>query len=282
MSGEQSSQGGARLEVAYFELVAARPAMALLRLGGSWSGVEPGELEPPTLVLEADGQEHRLPALPEAQAPGEDAPPWRAAFAAPGAAVAASSATYRLDAGPVVPLPAPVERRLGGEPQAPAEPGPRGPRAASEQTRAAPARRAGPRLVAVAVLVLVALLIVIAVATSGGDDASGDRADDAVTLMDVLPMGGTASGEILRDGDGRLVLRLRGLQGKESGVWLFDSVIDARLLGTVEGPSGSVVLPPAAELGRFRYVDVSREGDENANHSGLSVLRVDTSAVVLG
>jgi hypothetical protein len=306
MDRKDSDEDEVGLEVAYFELVAARPTMALLRLGGRWSGVDAADLGPATLVLEAEGQEHRLPALPEAQgADAEEASiPWRAAFAAPVGTEAARSATYRLDAGPVVVLPSPVERRLGREtaaapepePDAPAEPAvlaepiPPEPAAAlvpparAESTEAATARpgsrrRVAPRLVAVAVLVIVALLIIVAVATSGGDGSEGDDGREPSALMDVLPMGATASGEILRDGDGRLVLRLRGLQGRRSAVWLFNSVIDARLVATLGAPTGTIALPSPSVLRRFRYVDVSREDDDNANHSGLSVLRVPTADV---
>ena len=306
MDRKDSDEDEVGLEVAYFELVAARPTMTLLRLGGRWSGVDVADLGPATLILEAEGQEHRLPALPEAQGSdaGQGATPWRAAFAAPVGTDAARSATYRLDAGPVVVLPPPVERRLGRETAAVAEPEPDAPaepavlaepippepaaalvppaRAESAEVAATPPRfhrRMAPRLVAVAVLVVVALLIIVVVATSGGEGSEGNRGREPLALMDVLPMGATASGEIIRGGDGRLVLRLRGLQGRRSAVWLFNSVIDARLVATVGAPTGTVALPSPAMLRRFRYVDVSREDDDNANHSGLSVLRVPTADV---
>jgi hypothetical protein len=279
MHRKDSDEDEVGLEVAYFELVAARPTMTLLRLGGRWSGVDAADLGPLTLVLGAEGQEHRLPALPEAQSTGEsdDAPPWRAAFAAPLGAATARSATFRLDAGPVVALPQPVERRLGAEPAAPREP-PSIP-TAIEKAKPLSGRRIGPRLIAVAVLVVVALLIIVAVATSGTDPRARDGARGPVALMDVLPTGGGASGEVVRGGDGGLVLRLRGLQGRRSGVWLLDSVVDARLVRIVEGPAASIPLPPVAEVRRFRYLDVSRKDDANANHSGLSVLRVATGSV---
>jgi hypothetical protein len=131
---------------------------------------------------------------------------------------------------------------------------------------------------------VLALLVVVAVATSGGGDEDGGGGQAAtapgakpVTLRPV-PVGGRASGgasgRITRDASGHLVLHLTGLPGRRSGVWLFDSIIDSRPIGTIEGSEGRVVLPPADKLRRFRYIDVSREDDDNPNHSGRSVLRV--------
>ena len=133
------------------------------------------------------------------------------------------------------------------------------------------------------------LLVVIAAATSGGGDGDGDGGQAAtapgakpVTLMPV-PVGGRAgggaAGRITRDGGGRLVLHVTGLEGRRSGVWLFDSIIDSRPVGTIDGAEGQVVLPPPDQLRRFRYIDVSREDDDNPNHSGRSVLRVPTASL---
>jgi hypothetical protein len=266
------------LEVAYFELVVGGPSLTLLRLGGRWSGVDPAELERPTLVLRADGEEHRLQALPEAQTagPAPDSAPWRAAFAAPAGLAAARSTSYGLDVGSTVSLPRPAERRLGGpQPNGPA------PAAAPADTTAEVHHGIGPRLLAAAVVLVVVLLVVVAAATSGDDEAGAPAMPPGahrVALMRVL-VGGRAAGQVVRDAGGRLSVRATGLPGRRSGVWLFDSVIDARLVGTIEGSAGQVELPPRGQLLRFRYIDVSREDDDNANHSGRSVLRVATASL---
>lgn len=277
MEHPRSDADEVELEVAYFELVVGGPSLTLLRLGGRWSGVDPAELERPTLVLQADGEEHRLEALPEATAgPAPDGAPWRAAFAAPAGLAAARSTSYGLDVGLTVSLPRPAERRLGGsEPNGPA------PAAAPADTAAAAHHRIGPRLLAAAVVLVVVLLVVVAAATSGDDETGAPAMPPGahrVALMRVL-VGGRAAGQVVRDARGRLSVRATGLPGRRSGVWLFDSVIDARLVGTIEGSAGQVELPPRAQLLRFRYVDISREDDDNANHSGRSVLRVATASL---
>ena len=305
-----------QLEVAYFELVDAGPPLTLLRLGGHWAGVDPADLEAPTLVLEVDGLEHRLQPLPEAHSagPAEHEPSWRAAFAAPAGLAGARSTSYALDVGRMVSLPQPFERHLGDEhtppPAAPAA-APAGPEPAAPDEEPAPLaaptaaaaasaaggaalpqtarRRVDPRLVAALVAGVLVLLVVVALATSGGGDGDDDGGQPAtapgakpVTLMPVPVAGGTggrAAGRITRDGRGRLVLDVTGLEGGRSGVWLFDSIIDSRRIGTIDGSDGQVVLPPPDQLRRFRYVDVSREDDDNPNHSGRSVLRVATASV---
>jgi hypothetical protein len=322
-----------QLEVAYFELVDAGPPLTLLRLGGHWAGVDPADLPAPTLVLEVDGDEHRLQPLPEAHSagPAEDEPSWRAAFAAPAGLAAAQSTSYALDVGRVVTLPHPFERHLADEhaapeeeptPAAPVGPEPAAPDEEPAPAAAAPAgpeptgpdeepaaaaasaepagaarpqptrRRVDPRLVAALVAGLLLVLVVIAAATSGGGGGESDGGQTAtapggggakqVTLTPV-PVAGQASGEaagrITRDGRGRLVLHVSGLEGRRSGVWLFDSIIDSRPIGTIDGAEGQVVLPPPDQLRRFRYIDVSREDDDNPNHSGRSVLRVKTASV---
>jgi hypothetical protein len=278
MEHPHSDADEVELEVAYFELVVGGPSLTLLRLGGRWSGLDPADLESPTLVLEADGEEHRLQALPEAQAagPAPDGAPWRAAFAAPAALAAARSTAYGVDVGSTVSLPQPAERRLHGlQPDGPA------PAAAPADTVPPVHHGVGPRLLAAAVVLVVVLLVVVAAATSGDDEASAPAMPPGaqrVALMRVLA-GGRAAGQIVRDARGRLSVRATGLAGRRSGVWLFDSVIDARLIGTIEGPAGQVELPSRAQLRRFRYIDISREDDDNANHSGRSVLRVATASV---
>ena len=81
-------------------------------------------------------------------------------------------------------------------------------------------------------------------------------------------LGGNARGTASLDGN-RLKLKLSGLPAGAHEVWLYDSIIDAKSLGSGK----SFKLPRTAK--RYEFVDVSVEpADGNANHSGQSVLRV--------
>jgi hypothetical protein len=76
--------------------------------------------------------------------------------------------------------------------------------------------------------------------------------------------------------DAGATITVRGLPSPDGTyqVWLYDSVVRAKSLGTLDEESGrlEVQLPPDA--GRYRFLDVSLEpADANPNHSGDSVLR---------
>jgi hypothetical protein len=86
---------------------------------------------------------------------------------------------------------------------------------------------------------------------------------------------GSATGTASIDGD-RLTMTLKNLPPADGGtytVWLYNSIIDAKKIGTVTNGKVEVKLPAGAD--KYRYVDVSLEPpDGNPNHSGQSVLRV--------
>jgi len=105
----------ARFDVSSFELVQAAPGTALLRIVGRWTGPVRERLAPPMLVVDDGHRTHRLSALPgpddASPLAGPDAPPWRAAFAAP-AALLTPRAAFALDAGRdrLLDLPRPGQR----------------------------------------------------------------------------------------------------------------------------------------------------------------------------
>jgi hypothetical protein len=100
----------------------------------------------------------------------------------------------------------------------------------------------------------------------------------AATKVPLVPVAasegaeGTAS---LLDGGKRLHLDVAGLPDGNYEVWLYDSVIEANLIGKASGTKLALDLKLPADASNYRYIDVSREpADGNPNHSGESVLRV--------
>jgi hypothetical protein len=148
-------------------------------------------------------------------------------------------------------------------------------------------RRAG----LLALLGLLAVVIaVVAVLSSGGDDdepeersasgsppaQNGQPAPKGSTEKLAAVGGGKGSGTLAVTDDGATIA-IRGLpspRGGVYGVWLYDSVVRAKSLGTLPDGSGKleVALPPDAHS--YRFLDVSLEPDDgNPNHSGDSVMR---------
>lgn len=132
------------------------------------------------------------------------------------------------------------------------------------------------------------MAIVALLGCSGGDtDRSGLAASwtGAVELRPVLP-GARAEGAARLVGRGRrarLELRVRGLPALEDAyeVWLFNSVADAVGLARVVRGSFALRVRLPVRAADYRYVDISREPfDGNANHSGVSVLRVPVSRLL--
>jgi len=127
--------------------------------------------------------------------------------------------------------------------------------------------------------------------SSGGDDddsngADGNRSEPPPSQgPSPEPGGRTAELDALAGGPGggRLVvtdegatITLRGLPDRDGAyeVWLYDSVVRAKSLGTVPSGSGRLEASLPADAGRYRFLDVSLEpADGNPNHSGDSVLR---------
>ena len=144
------------------------------------------------------------------------------------------------------------------------------------------------------VLGLMAVLGVLAaiLLSSGGDDddsngADGNRSepppaqggpgpepDGRSTELCALA-GGPGGGRLVVTDDGATIT-LRGLPDRDGAyeVWLYDSVVRAKSLGTLPSGSGRLDVSLPADAGRYRFLDVSLEpADGNANHSGDSVLR---------
>jgi hypothetical protein len=194
-------------------------------------------------------------------------------------------------AGPSPPPPPPPSEPRLAEREPPAEPPAAGDRDGDPFFEPEPRRSRRGGLIAV--LGIVAVLVALAVLLlSGGDDDdepdeanrnSSQPAQDGGSSQG--PQGRTEQLTALRGGKGAgrvavtdeaATITIRGLPDPNGAyqVWLYDSVVQAQSLGTVQGGSGrlEVKLPPDAR--RYRFLDVSREpADANPNHSGDSVLR---------
>lgn len=145
-------------------------------------------------------------------------------------------------------------------------------------------------------LLLLALLavlgVVLALVLSGGDDDGSNESgsqpapkqgDDPPAKPG--PQGQDASLEPLAGGrgEGRLVvtdegatITLRGLPKPDGAyqVWLYDSVVDAKSLGTITDGSGRLEVKLPADARQYEFLDISLEpADGNPNHSGDSILR---------
>jgi anti-sigma-K factor RskA len=137
----------------------------------------------------------------------------------------------------------------------------------------------------VAVLgVLLALLL------SGGDDddsnESGSQPAPAQNGEAPAPAGDTAKLSPIGGGRGEgtvsvtdegATITIKGLPNPAPGsyqVWLYNSIVDAKSLGTFPSGSGRLEVSLPSDASKYRFLDVSREPDEaNPNHSGVSVMR---------
>ncbi len=150
---------------------------------------------------------------------------------------------------------------------------------AEEATKGIP-EEAGPRrrrfllalLVAVVAAGVVALVLAVA---SGGGGSSGSSGSRSLSLR-ALPgqaEGPRAGGSLA--GDGSLRLDVRGLKRGTYELWLFNSIVDARPVARLRGPSVRLAVRLPASRSRYGYLDLSFEPDDgNPSHSGQSVLRV--------
>jgi hypothetical protein len=108
--------------------------------------------------------------------------------------------------------------------------------------------------------------------------APAAAADGLVVVLDRLNgTNGQGTAQLLTAQSGKRVhLKVRDFlepQGGGYAVWLFNSPEDARLLQSTEQTDFDVTLPLSANYKRYRFIDVSREADENPGHMGLSLLR---------
>jgi hypothetical protein len=157
-------------------------------------------------------------------------------------------------------------------------------------------RRAGLLALLGLLAVVIALILVL---SSGGDEdepegGSGNGSPPAQnggpapggSKQELATVGGGKGSGTLAVTDDGATITIRGLpdpKGGVYGVWLYDSVVRAKPLGTLPDGSGQleVALPPDA--GDYRFLDVSLEpGDGNPNHSGDSVLRAPLRQLLAG
>jgi len=133
---------------------------------------------------------------------------------------------------------------------------------------------------------------------SGGEDDPESPAQPATPAAPPPPVveraleplgpdqGGSGTARIEGSGDdSRLILEVSGLPPREEAyaVWLYNSVGDAVQVDRAVGTALSVDQRLPADPVGYRYIDVSREPlDDNANHSGASVLRVPVAELTGG
>jgi hypothetical protein len=155
-----------------------------------------------------------------------------------------------------------------------------------------PQARRSRRNGVLAVLGLLAVVAaLIAVLSSGGDDEpdggdtngstpaqnGGPTPEPGGASQKLAPLPGSRGSGSVTITDEGATINVRGLPDPEGGayqVWLYDSVVRAKSLGTLPESGGrlEVALPPDAS--RYEFLDVSLEpADGNANHSGDSVMR---------
>ena len=191
----------------------------------------------------------------------------------------------------------------GGDPAAPSpEPKPQRPLPERDPDRAAVARELDDKLylqpepgsrrgAVLAILGLLAVLgALLALILSGGDDGDSNESGSQPAPKQGEPSpapegdsarlaalgGGPGDGTVSITDEGATI-SIRGLPNPSPGtyqVWLYDNIVRAKSLGTIEGGKGTVdvQLPPDAR--KYKYVDVSHEPDDaNPNHSGDSVMR---------
>lgn len=171
-------------------------------------------------------------------------------------------------------------------------------------------RRGG--LLVAGLLALAVLGVVIAIlASSAGDDEGKTTASTSVSTRETSTSESTtttgtaastqttSAGEPVRlrsladrgsataviDGD-RLMLKVKDLPEPTGGsyeIWLYNSIEDAESIASFDRTSIDLDARLPADRGRFRYLDVSFEPkDDNANHSGESILRAPLSRLGAG
>jgi hypothetical protein len=132
--------------------------------------------------------------------------------------------------------------------------------------------------------------VLLALLLSGGDDdgsnESGSQPAPAQNGPGPAPKGDTAKLSPIGGGRGEgtvsvadesATITIRGLPNPAPGsyqVWLYNSIVDAKSLGTFPEGSGKLEVQLPSDAGNYRFLDVSREPDDaNPNNSGASVMR---------
>ena len=188
----------------------------------------------------------------------------------------------------------PAEPALEPEPDREPEPEPEPVAAAASPAPRQPTSRRRSWLPVVLPILLLLAVVAFIIAAGSGDDGNDDKKSEptaqqapdkpkpppeaetpAEPKRTRLTSLGSASGTASLDGD-TLTMSLKDLPAADGGtytVWLYNSIIDAKKIGTVKNGKVEAKLPSDAD--KYEFVDVSVEPkDGNANHSGQSVLRV--------
>ncbi len=102
-----------------------------------------------------------------------------------------------------------------------------------------------------------------------------------------MPDRGTATVSIAGEGDARNIqVELKGMPAPGGGrgvyaVWLYNTLIGAELLGTIDRGDGSISTPLPDNAADFRYLDISREsGPDDSVHSGVSIRRAELAPLL--
>ncbi len=132
--------------------------------------------------------------------------------------------------------------------------------------------------------------VLLALLLSGGDDdgsnESGSQPAPAQNGPGPAPEGDTAKLSPIGGGRGEgtvavtddgATITIRDLPNPAPGsyqVWLYNSIVDAKSLGTFPTGSGKLDVELPSDASNYQFLDVSREPDDaNPNHSGVSVMR---------
>jgi hypothetical protein len=132
--------------------------------------------------------------------------------------------------------------------------------------------------------------VLLALLLSGGDDdgsnESGSQPAPSQNGPGPAPEGDTAKLSPIGGGRGEgtvsvtdegATITISGLPNPAPGsyqVWLYNSIVDAKSLGTFPEGSGKLDVELPADASNYRFLDISREPDDaNPNHSGVSVIR---------
>src|SRR5215212_893887 len=132
--------------------------------------------------------------------------------------------------------------------------------------------------------------VLLALLLSGGDDdgsnESGSQRAPSQNGPGPAPEGDSAKLSPIGGGRGEgtvsvtdegATITIRGLPNPAPGsyqVWLYNSIVDAKSLGTFPEGSGKLEVQLPDDASNYRSLDVSRESDDaNTNHSGASVMR---------